>query len=79
MYVTGTRQRHETNRSQFVEASKELIEQLDQLLSAAGRRQLGEAHDVCKQNTARQRETQTTSVLTTYSLLQNNYNCRVLA
>ncbi|KAF3840244.1 hypothetical protein F7725_018961 [Dissostichus mawsoni] len=42
---------------QFVEASEELVEQFDQLMSAAGRRQLSEAHDVCKQNTAGRQET----------------------
>lgn len=44
----------ETHCGQFVKASKELVEQFHQLLSAAGGRQLGEAHDVCKQNTAQQ-------------------------
>lgn len=46
VYLTGTnkcheivvvRKRSETHCSQFVKASKELVEQFDQLLSAAGR------------------------------------------
>lgn len=42
-----------THGGQLVEASEELVEQLDQLLGAAGRGQLGEAHDVCEQDTER--------------------------
>ena len=40
----------ETHGGQLVEASKQLVKQLDQLLGAAGGGELGEAHDVCKQD-----------------------------
>lgn len=48
--------RRETHGGQFVEACEELVEQLDQLLSAAGRGQLGEAHDVCEQDTDKRKK-----------------------
>lgn len=48
-----------THISQFVKASEKLVEKFDQLLSAARRRQLREADDVCKQNTAQRRRGET--------------------
>lgn len=48
--------RCETHCSQFVKTSEKLVEEFDQLLSAARRRQLREADDVCKQNTAQRQE-----------------------
>lgn len=54
----------ETHCGQLVKAGEELVEQFHQLLSAAGRRQLGEAHDVCKQNTAQQDREDSALVLT---------------
>lgn len=41
-----------THGRQLVEAGEELIEQLHELLGAAGRRQLGEAHDVREEDAA---------------------------
>lgn len=41
-----------THGRQLVEAGEELIQQLHELLGAAGRRQLGEAHDVREQDAA---------------------------
>lgn len=46
----------ETHFSQFVKTSEKLVEKLDQLLSAARRRELREADDVCKQNAAQRQE-----------------------
>lgn len=40
-----------THCSQFVKTSKKLVKKFDQLLSAAGWRELRKADDVCKQNT----------------------------
>lgn len=37
---------------QLVETGKELVEELHQLLGAAGRGELGEAHDVCEEDAA---------------------------
>lgn len=81
MYITGTNNcnnitvvkwQSKTHCSQFVKASKELVEQFDQLLSAARRRQLGEAHNVCKQNTARQQDTDRQHISNDIMVLQSH-------
>lgn len=42
----------DTHCCQFIEAGKEFVEQLHELLGATGRRQLSEAHNVSKEDTA---------------------------